>query len=108
MINMKMSKEEAKEYTAVPDPGNAPEYPYGLRLSLDDDALEKLGITELPKVGTVMVLQARVEVCGTSAYSTQDKESEASVSLQITDMELGTGSPTVDASRVFNNSSMNP
>lgn len=105
MINMKMSKEEAKEYTE-PQPSDAPQYPYGLSIDLDDDSLEKLGITELPKVGAEMMITARVVVTSTSSYDTQGGEPEARVCLQITDMELA-GAPT-GAAAVYSASKMNP
>ena len=46
LVNMKMSAEETKEYSGVEM--EAPQYPYGLSIDLDDGALEKLGITALP------------------------------------------------------------
>ena len=52
MVNMKMSATEAKEYGGEATmASDAPEYPYGLCIRLDDDALEKLGITALPAIG---------------------------------------------------------
>lgn len=100
MVNMKMSTEVAKEW-AEPTADDAPRYPYGLQLNLDDEALEKLGITQVPAVGTKMTLTAVVEVCSTSAYATQEGESEASVSLQITDMELSSGQQAGDAATLL-------
>ena len=87
LINMKMSREEAAEMSQSVD-SDMPEYPYGLCIDLDDDALEKLGITSLPKVGTEMMIRAKVVVRSTRAYNTQGGESEASAGLQITDMEI--------------------
>ncbi len=89
-IDMTMSKEEAKEQME-PTASDAPKYPWGLSISLDDDSLKKLGITALPAVGTKMTLNATVEVCSTSQYSDQEGEAEVSMSLQITAMELGAG-----------------
>lgn len=104
MVNMKMSKKEAKEYTQ-PVAGDAPEYPYGLSISLDEDSMAKLGITSLPKVGTQMEIRALVTVCGTSQYSTQGGEDESNLSLQITDMELADAQKT-SAQRLYKD--MNP
>jgi hypothetical protein len=87
LTNMKLTPTVAKE-TLAPSAGDAPEYPYGLKVELENDALEKLGITSLPDVGTPMVLTARVEVCGVSAYESTDQEKRQSLSLQITDMAL--------------------
>lgn len=87
MVNMKMDAKEAKEW-AQPTAADAPEYPYGLCISLCDEDLAKLGITALPTVGAGMVLTAKVVVTSVSAYQTQGNEGEASVSLQITDMDL--------------------
>lgn len=43
LVNMKMSREEAKEYNTIDSPDNGPQYPYGLCIDLNDDSLEKLG-----------------------------------------------------------------
>jgi len=88
MIDMKQSAEEAQENSPEAT-SDAPMYPYGLRISLDDGALEKLGVTVLPKVGSKIQVTAMCEVCSTSEHSDQAGEKEANVSLQITAMELG-------------------
>lgn len=90
LVSMKMSKEEAKEYSGGASLAkDVPEYPYGLRLDLDDDALEKLGITGLPEVGKSLQMLAIVEVCNVSSYKSFDGENEKRVCFQITDMGLG-------------------
>lgn len=88
MINMKMSAEEASEYspTAMSE---APIYPYGLRIHLDDDALKKLGMPALPAVDQTMMISCRVLVVGVSSNQTQGGDREDCVQLQITDMEIG-------------------
>ncbi|MDR5772086.1 MULTISPECIES: capsid staple protein [unclassified Caballeronia] len=90
MISMKLTPAEAKAETMLAAPSDAPEYPYGLTICLDDDVLAKLGITDLSPVGAVFMLTARVEVCSTSQYQNQDG-TDKSMSLQITDMDLDTG-----------------
>lgn len=102
MVNMKMSAEEAKEYSGLVSEANAPEYPYGLMIDLNDDSLEKLGIKDLPAVGAEMTLMARVVVTRVSSNQTQGGEAEACVGLQITDMELNrpAGGSTM-ASRLY-------
>lgn len=92
MINMKMSKEQAKEYSgATVAGGNEPAYPYGLELCLDDEGLKKLGYTEPPAVGTQLTLTAKIVVTSTGVNQQQDGDKEARCSLQITDMELSDG-----------------
>ena len=86
--NMKMSDEESKEYDGSVV-ASKPEYPYGLQITLNDDAIDKLGLPALPQVGSTMIITARVEVCSVSQYERQDQDKERSVSLQITDMALG-------------------
>lgn len=88
MVSMKMSAKEAKEYNSAEITSDAPEYPYGLCIRLDDDALEKLGITSLPAVGTEMTIMAKVFVKSTSAYNRQGGEDHKDMELQITDMEI--------------------
>lgn len=98
MVNMKMSSEEAKEQME-PTAADAPQYPWGLCLDLDDDALTKLGITELPAVGARLSIQALVTVTRTGAYQTQGSEMECCLALQITDMEIGAAPETSAAAK---------
>lgn len=91
LINMKQSAEEAKEYTE-PKAADAPKYPWGLCITLNDDSLEKLGIDNLPAVDTEVTVIAKATVSRTSEYQTQGGESERSLDLQITDMQVGVDS----------------
>lgn len=96
MTNLAMTPEEAKkEYgdcCVSPDADSLPKYPYGLTVYLDDDTLKKLGITDLPKVGTALPATITFMVTGTSQRATQSgKEGETMrtcVDLQITDMDI--------------------
>lgn len=87
LINMAMSAEEAKEYTQ-PSVSEAPEYPWGLCINLDDDQLAKLGLKGLPAVGAEIHIIAKGTVTSTSSNARQDGDSEASMSVQITDMAI--------------------
>lgn len=98
MINMQLSKEEADEEAGIAP--EAPKYPYGLCICLDDDSLAKLGITTLPAIGQELVLMARCKVTATRAYENQGEDgsdSEQSVDLQITDMDVS-NAPSTSAS----------
>lgn len=87
MPNMQLTAEEAKEYSSL-GTSEAPKYPYGLCLDLCDESMQKLGITAPPPVGTKFTMTAQVVVTRTGAYQMQDGETEASMGLQITDMDL--------------------
>jgi hypothetical protein len=88
MVSMQMTAAEAKEYTSCePKPGDAPKYPYGLCLYLNDATLKKLGI-ELPEVGTVLTLSAKVVVTSVGMNQQQDGDKEERAEMQITEMEL--------------------
>ena len=88
MIDMKQKPEREEAPGAIE--AEQPQYPYGLSISLEKDQLEKLGITELPKVGDKMMVHANAIVKTVSAYDTQSG-SDQRVELQITEMELAAG-----------------
>lgn len=105
MVDMTLSKEEAKEESGciAPD-GDMPRYPYGLSLCLDDETLQKLGITTLPAIGAEMTLNARVKITSVRSRETQDEkgnESESSVDMQITAMEVNTEQQEQSAAAVL-------
>lgn len=92
MVSMKQSAEEAAEAVSNSVSNDAPEYPYGLSLSLDEESLAKLGMTQPPAVGTKFQITANITVRSASSYQSQDGESEATSTWQITDMEVSTQS----------------
>jgi hypothetical protein len=47
-------------------------YPYGLNIRLEDEQLTALGITELPKVGSEMMLACKVAVVGCNEEELSD------------------------------------
>lgn len=99
LVNLANSPEEAKEQGAIcTSEGEGPKYPYGLCLDLNDDVLEKLGITSLPPVGTVMHITAMAKVTRVSEHE-NEKESERCVGLQITDMAATPGPAQASAPR---------
>jgi len=79
------------------------EYPYGLRICLTHEVLEKLGITDLPEVGSKMKLQAEVEVISTSEYETKDSGKKKSMDLQICMMDLKNGKKEVSPKDIYDN-----
>lgn len=89
MVSLKLTAEQAKEYTScgVAPSADAPVYPYGTELRLEDEQLALLGITSLPAVGTKFAVIAIAEVVDTSARENKEGK-ENCLSLQITDLQL--------------------
>jgi len=84
MINMKMEKEEMGEYS------------YGLCIRLDKEAMEKLSMKEMPKLGDKMMIHAMVEV-----KMTTESEYNRAVELQITDMEFVSNKEMIPTAEVM-------
>ena len=62
------------------------DYPWGLRVTLNNEVMKKLGIG-LPKVGAEMMLIGKVKVLSTSTRQ-DGEETNSNVDLQITDIGL--------------------
>lgn len=97
MINMKRKAEKAD---MLASPASSEEYPYGLRLSLGQEELTKLGIEALPAVGTEMRLVAMVKVVSASSSEYEGEGERRDMSMQITKMQLG-GDDKDIASKLF-------
>lgn len=90
-IDLKLTDADKKKRAKEFDPKNVdaqPDYPYGTRLSLDDAALEKLGIDELPKAGSELHVTGIVKVTGTSQNADEKGSSDRRVELQITHLAI--------------------
>lgn len=87
MKNSKKDKKKSESAMCSPC-GSSEEYPYGLRIDLSDEALDKLGLDKLPGVGDKMTLEASVKVTSVSENSYEGQDRRRSVTLQITDMKL--------------------
>ena len=108
LTDMMLDATEAKEEAGISE-SDAPKYPYGLQLCLNDEALEKLQLDPLPPIGTVLTLVAQVKVTGVRSYEIQtektagepDENQESSVDLQITAMELQPADKPSAAERLY-------
>jgi hypothetical protein len=102
LVSMKITAAERKKNqegmlapSSTEDSG--PQYPYGLQLSLEQEALKKLKVA-LPKVGKEFTLIARVTVTSVSSYENVGQDARGSVGLQITEMCLESpGTDVADA-----------
>lgn len=102
--SMKISKAEQDKYATKtvgqPEP---PEYPYGLRITLDEESLEKLGIKGLPGVGMMTKVVAVGHVCDVSMNESTDKNSpkRRRAAIQITEMEVEFRDETPTADKLY-------
>ena len=112
LIDMKLtaeSKPEAK--TLLSAEADRPEYPYGLRITLDDESLTKLGISELPTIDAEFTLEALACVISVSRNYIQDPSMQRrSLELQIKTLQLTPAKEQSEAShaqQLYSNSGMN-
>lgn len=89
LCSMKLPPEKTK-HKIEPAKVEAPRYPWGLRLNLETEAIEKLGLEKLPQVGTVVTVMAKAKVVEVSQTDMQNRKSRR-LELQITDLGLDTG-----------------
>lgn len=66
LINMKLDRKAREASTAAEVKPEGPRYPWGLSLTLDNEALDKLGLA-LPDVGTKFTVMAQANVTGISS-----------------------------------------
>lgn len=86
LTSMKLdAAEQKKESEMVVD---KPKFPCGLNFSLNEDAIDKLGIKTLPSVDEEYTLTASVRVSGVSDNDYGNGKNR-NISLQITAMTLG-------------------
>jgi hypothetical protein len=84
LIDMK-SEKESKDSTML-SPMMENEYPYGLRISLDDATLTKLGMVELPEIDSEFKLMALCCVVSVGQHERKDDAPSRHVELQIEQM----------------------
>lgn len=89
MASLKRSKKandaEAKQMSS---PSSRDQYSYNSRMELDHDMLEKLGLTQLPKVGDKVKLHAKAHVTSVSEHAHERDGKRRSVSLQMTHLGI--------------------
>lgn len=90
VVSLELDKSDREQETVEAKEMERPLYPYGTSLYLDEKALAKLGITEMPDVGTVVLIQAVAKVTGTSERE-YEGGSHKTLDVQITEMGLEEG-----------------
>lgn len=86
MVDMKRSKTKTEEM--YPSMSDESPYPYGLELNLDSESLKKLGLEELPAVGSKFTVSGMAYVRSASSSEYEGEGRMQSLSLQITDLEV--------------------
>lgn len=88
-VSLELSPAEAKKESGDAMEMEAPKYPYGTCLYLDDATLKMFGITDVSaiKVGAVMSIMGNVKVVGTSKREYEGGEHQC-LDLQITDLGM--------------------
>lgn len=91
LVDMKCEPGDYDQPMAATQPSQ-PQYPYGLRIYLDDESLDKLGIEKLPELGAEFMIEAKVRVVSKSESTDPNDEDgdndRSSMDLQIVAMGL--------------------
>lgn len=84
MMDMKISKEQAKKMSSpAVVSGKTDEFPYGLRISLDNETLKKLEHIASLNIGDEVQIMAVGCVVSKDSRETQDGKEDRSMSIQI-------------------------
>jgi hypothetical protein len=85
-------KKSKSPLAGMSSPSAHEEYPYSLRMDLDHETLGKLGMTELPDVGSQVRIHAKAKVHSVSEDARDGEDGgkpRRRASLQITHMKVG-------------------
>lgn len=85
-VDMKVSASERKGAERIAS--SEEEYPWGLRLHLDDPSLKKLNMESLPAVGDEFMVIAKAKVNSISENESEGEDKSRHLSLQIVEMDL--------------------
>lgn len=91
LYDMKRTQDERKDQQPDISVGERESYPYGLRIDLDPESLDKLGLSASEfKAGNTVKLMAQAEVKVVTQVESEDQESfpRSNVELQITSLGL--------------------
>ena len=86
MADMKLSKSDKKKENTLVAMGSN-DYPWGLVINLDESALKKLGISELPDAGDEVQIKAVGKASRVSSTTSEGKKLR-SLEIQITKMGI--------------------
>lgn len=87
MARTKAEKAAEKKHYDKPM-SDSEDYPYGLRVRLDHEMLQKLGVTSLPKVGSKMHLHAKAHVKSVEESSHEGGNQRRHIELELRHMAV--------------------
>jgi len=89
LVSLELTKKEAKELNSPPsNTSDLPKYPYGTRISLNYDMIERFpDIRDMP-VGTKLKIECEAELVEYSERQVQNGEDHCSAEIQITEMAI--------------------
>lgn len=90
------AKERKEERPTILADDEGPKFPHGLRIHLNEQVIQKLGLKELPEPGAKKILLAKV-TCEEVASREEVGGLDRSITIQITGMGL---TPANDDSKV--------
>jgi hypothetical protein len=92
MVDMAMTKAEMKAehkgMCGVGPAGDANPYPWGLAITVEGRELDKLGMKDMPDVGTECYFTVCAKVTSVNQSAHEGGKSERRVGMQITGMQL--------------------
>lgn len=88
LVSLKRTKKDKKHNSDHAISSERNDFPFGLSISLDDETLDKLGITKLPKVGSDMIVAGVGVVESISERSDKNRKSR-NVTIQLTKLAVG-------------------
>lgn len=91
LVDLKRTKSEKKSEKAITAPGGGEDYPYGTRLRLGDEELDKMGIDELPQVGDGTHIHGHGHVTSVSEDHHEGGKKRRHVEIQIKHLQLKPG-----------------
>lgn len=86
-MDMALSQEQKKDFS-TPSVMEAPRYPYGLRITLSHEELQKLGFQKAPEIDTQYMIAGAAKVV--EVRSDGEDEAGYTLELQIIDLEVKT------------------
>lgn len=92
LVDLKRTKQDKKQDKAnMPSSIGQEDYPYGTRVRLGDEELDKLGIDELPQVGDGMHVHGHGHVTSVSEDHHEGGKKRRHVEIQLKHMQVEPG-----------------